>query len=525
MDSLQTLFVLVFAAVLLIGIAQRLRIPYPIVLVVAGAIIGFIPGLEVINFDSNTLLLIVLPPILYYAAFGIPFREFKKNWKSIFSLALGLVICSTIVIAVFFKYLFPQFSWPLAFTFGAIVSPPDAVAATTILKRFAINPRLISILEGESLVNDASAIILYKFSVASILIGSFSFIASGVAFLHLAIGGILLGLVLGFLFQFFSKYYLEPVIGVLFSFCIPYITYILASLLHVSGVLAVVVNGLIGSRLVHIHRSSLRRVLGFATWDIFTIFLNCFIFILIGLELKIITQAMSDKEMLLYTLYSFGIFIALIAVRMLWIYTHIFVSNLNWNKNDKKREKNKWILAEAFIIAWSGMRGIVSLALALALPFTLINGSLLEGRDEVIFMTFVVILLTLIIPGLSLSKVILWMKLQHHNQWDDESKAREELAKVVEKNLLHLRNQEKINATEFELLKSYFISQHQVLEIYHSGSDTQMESLEMARIEVIKSQRHKLLELWKQQEIDDKLLSHLENELDLVEVHIARADL
>src|SRR5262249_1173232 len=150
-------FILLFFAVLLIGLGQKFHIPYPITLVIGGTVIGFIPGLHALNFDPNLILVIVLPPILYYAAFGIAFREFQKNWKYIFSLALGLVVFTTIVIGFIFKWIFPQFSWVLAFAFGAIVSPPDAIAATTILKRFSISPSLISKLEGESLINDASA--------------------------------------------------------------------------------------------------------------------------------------------------------------------------------------------------------------------------------------------------------------------------------------------------------------------------------------------------------------------------------
>src|ERR1700733_14559271 len=312
MTSFQTLIVLIFIATILVGIAQKLRTPYPIALVIAGTMICFIPGFKAIFFDPNLILVVVLPPILYYAAFSISFREFKRNWKEIFSLALGLVILTTLVIGVIFKWCFPQWPWALAFAFGAIVSPPDSIAATTIMSRFAIKPRILAIVEGESLVNDASALVLYKIAVAAILSGTFSLRAAGVEFVKVVSGGIFVGLALGLLIQNLSRKYLEPVVAVLVSFTIPYITYFMADRLGVSGVLAVVANGLIGARILAKHHSSLRRILGYTFWDIFNIALNCFVFMLIGLQLKVIASLMAPRQILLYTLYGFLLTLALI---------------------------------------------------------------------------------------------------------------------------------------------------------------------------------------------------------------------
>lgn len=516
MDPLETLFILVFAAVLLIGVAQKLRVPYPIMLILGGILIGFIPGLHSFTFDPNLVLLVFLPPVLYYASFGIAFREFQHNWKTIFSLALGLVVFTTIVIACIFKWLFPEFHWALAFAFGAIVSPPDAIAATTILKRFAMNPRLVAILEGESLVNDASAIVLYKFAVAALLAGVFSPFEAGIEFTKAVAGGVLVGFATGFLFQLFSKNYLEPVLGVVFSFSIPYITYIIAHALDVSGVLAVVVNGLIGSRILFTHHSSLRRVVGFAAWDIFIIFLNCLVFILIGLQLNTATKMMTWDQILFYTACAFLIVFAMIVVRMLWV-----LANASFYLHSPRR---KQILAESAIIGWSGMRGIVSLAVAIALPYVLPDGTPLEGRNEVIFMTFLVILLTLVIPGLTLPSLIKKMKIEPHSKQFDEQKIRQQLAHVVENKLKHLQLSGQITVNELEFLKTYFLSQQRVSEMHHSA-EREFKAFEKARLQVIHAQRKKLLELWHLQEIDDTFFTHLETELDMVEVHIARAEL
>lgn len=524
MNSLETIIILLFAAILLVGIAQKFHVPYPIALVVGGTTLGFIPGLQAIYPDPNLFLLIVLPPILYYASFGISFREFKQNWRDIFSLALGLVVATTIVIGVLFKWLFPEFPWALAFAFGAIVSPPDAISVTAVFKRFAITSRLVTLLEGESLINDASALILYKLAVTAILTGTFSFVEGGLEFVRVVFGGIILGFASGFLLQILSRRYLDPVLGVVFSFTIPYITYIAANFIGVSGVLAVVVNGLIGSRILLTHHSSLRRVIGYASWDTFIILLNCFVFILIGLQLGTITSKLSVKEMMLYTGYAILITFAMIALRMIWVYSKSGISYLKALKDPKHTAHCRQILNEAALIGWTGMRGIVSLAAAIALPLTYPNGLPLEGRDVIIFITFVVILLTLLIPVLSIPSLIRWLKIQRDVGHSVTKQIRIQLEKIAEEKLHHLLISQSINEKEFAILKSYFIAQAHIQELSHSA-EYKLQKVEKARLKVIQAQRKALLEMWKLNEIDDKLLTHLENELDMVEVHIARGEL
>lgn len=524
MDSVTTVFVLLFVAVLFVGIAQKFKLPYPIALVLGGTAIGFLPGVHAIDFDPNLLLLIVLPPVLYYGAFGISFREFKQRWREIFSLALGLVVATTLVIAVLFKWMFPEFSWALAFAFGAIVSPPDAIAAIAILKRFSMSSRLMALLEGESLINDASALVLYKLAVTALLAGSFSLAEGGFEFFRIVIGGILLGTLFGILLQLFSRRYLEPVVAVLFSFTIPYVTYIVATLLGVSGVLAVVVNGLIGARVLLTHHSSLRRVLGFATWDVFIILLNCFVFILIGLQLRSVTSMLTSREIFLYIGYALLIALAMVIVRMIWVYTKSGIAYLKALHRPKSSRVCTEILREAVLIGWSGMRGIVSLTAAIALPYALPDGMPLEGRNEVIFITFMVILITLLVPGFSLPILIRWLQIQPHFEHHDVKQIRNRLVNVAEENLHHLLAAGSITKEELEFLKSYFTKQFRALEISHEV-ESRPQNIEIVRMKIIQIQRKHLLDMWKMQEIDDKLLMHLENELDMVDVHIARAEL
>lgn len=522
MDNFQTFIMLMFAAAILVGIAQKIHIPYPIALVLGGTAIGFYPSEHVISFDPNLILVIVLPPILYYAAFGISIREFKHNWRDILSLSLGLVVFTTFIIGVFFKLIFPEFSWALAFAFGAIVSPPDAIAATTILKRFAISSRLLTILEGESLVNDATALVLYRMAIVALLSGIFSFSEASIEVVKIVSGGVALGIVSGYLMQQFSKRYLEPVVGVLFSFTIPYITYILASFLEVSGVLAVVVNGLVGSQVLIRHYSPLRRILGYASWDIFIILMNCFVFILIGLQLHTLTSVMTVRQMALYTGYAFAITFAMIAVRMIWVYVKSGISYLKALKNPKSYILCPQILREAALIGWSGMRGIVSLTAALALPYSLPNGMPLEGRNEVIFITFVVILLTLLIPGLTLSSLIRLLKIHHQPEHHLLLNVKKQLTKVAEETIHHLYDSKEINDQEFDFLKTHLNLQSQLLA--DSVQDA-LQNLEAVKSLIIQQKRKKLLEIWERLEIDDRLLSQMEHELDLEETHFARAEL
>lgn len=524
MENLEIIFFLLLAAVLLVGLAQKIHVPYPIILILGGAAISFIPGISNIYFNPSLVLMIFLPAILYHSAFGISFHEFQQNWKNIFSLALGLVVLTTIVIAVIFKWLFPQFSWSLAFAFGAIVSPPDVVAVTSILKRFTINSRLTTLLEGESLVNDASAIVIYKIAVVALMTGSLSFMDGSFMFIYVALGGISVGLALGFLFQEFSKHFLEPALGVVFSFTIPYVTYVVADMLEVSGVLAVVVNGLVGAHVLHTHHSSLRRILGYAVWDILVILLNCLVFILIGLQVKTIAAEMSFNQIIIYSGYAFLIATVMAAVRLTWVYARAaFAYTKALHQRDASRICPQ-ILHEAAVIGWAGMRGIVSLAVALALPFTLPNGMPLEGRNEVVFITFVVILITLVIPGLTLPVLIRWLQLHRSDKESNEQKVRHELALYADGLISSFLESKKINQKEYRFLKSYFQSQHKALELAHEA-ENRLSNVESVRRQIIHSLRSKLMKIWKQYEIDDKLLSHLENELDMLETHIARAHL
>src|SRR4051812_15844490 len=248
MEFLSVLVFLLLCSVGLGWFARRAGLPYPIALVIGGAAVGFVPGLPQLEFDPQFLLVLVLPPILYQAALLTSWRDFKANLRPIGMLAIGLVIVTTLAVGATLKFLVPDLPWAVALTFGAIVSPPDAVAATAILSRLNMPRRIVTVLEGESLVNDASGLVIYKFAVAAVLTGMFSLFDASVQFVLVAIGGIAIGMLLAGVFVVIHRFLGDPFIEVLLSLSVPYLAYVAAESVHVSGVLAVVAAGLLRGR-------------------------------------------------------------------------------------------------------------------------------------------------------------------------------------------------------------------------------------------------------------------------------------
>lgn len=524
MTDFESLILLMSIAALLVSLAQKAHISYPIALVTGGCLLSFIPGVDYTYFDPNLILTIVLPPILYHAAFWTSLRDFKKSFGEICSLALGLVLVTTLIIGIFFKWCFPEFSWALAFTFGAIVSPPDAAAATTILKQFPLRKKLITILEGESLVNDASALVLYKIAVTAILTGTFSLLDATADFVFTSTGGILLGVCVGYTLQLFSRRYLDPVVGTFSSFLIPYITYILSSVVGVSGVLAVVASGVVGSRMVFKHNSPLRRMLGHVTWDMYIILLNCFIFILIGSQLDKQTEYMNWNQVLTYTCYAFLVTILMCLIRLIWVAITAAITYFRFRGNPARAISISQLSQDGTILSWASMRGIVSLTAALAIPITLNNGLPVEGRSELIYMTFCVILFTLLLPGLTLSKLISWLNIPPVPISDNPLETWRDLAKVASDEISRLRSDNSVSDEESSFLNNYFNSRFQLME-HSSLTDTQHKNLESARKMVLQAQRKMLVQIWEHGHIDDRVLAEIERVLDAEETHAARAEI
>ncbi|MDW8852625.1 Na+/H+ antiporter [Flavobacterium sp. MMLR14_040] len=416
--------IIIFILAIVIGLsafADKVKLHYPILLVIAGIAIGFIPSMGEIEINPEIIFLIFLPPLLYDASFNISPKHFKTNLGTISNLAIPLVFLTTFWIAVVSHYMIPGMSWPLSFVLGAILSATDAVAAVSITKGLGIPEKTITILEGESLINDASALVAYRFAVAAAMGSAFIIWKATLNFILLLGGGFLVGFVMAkILSVILTKVHKNTNATIGFMLLMPFVTYLIAEHLHVSGVIAVVVLGLAISRFSNkIFPQNLKNS-SKSLWDIIIFLLNGLIFILIGLNFRYILKDIDNDMILPYIGYAAVITAVALLTRMI----RIFLQKINLQKafqnNDKKRRKvSEHALLDSknsFIISWSGMRGIVSLAIALGLPKFLEDGTPFPQRNAIIFISVAVVLLTLIGQGLTLPWIVKKLNLKEEEQ-------------------------------------------------------------------------------------------------------------
>jgi Na+/H+ antiporter len=516
MQLLEIILFLMLCAVALGWVARHFQFPYPIALVIGGGALGFIPRLPEIPFDPQLILVLVLPPILYQAALLTSWRDFKANIRPISLLAIGLVIATTLAVGGALKFLVPDIPWAAAFVLGAIVSPPDAVAATAILSRLNIPRRVVTVLEGESLVNDASGLVLYKFAVAAVLTGTFSLLDAGVQFAGVSIGGVVIGALIGFLFVTIHRYLGDTFIEVLTSLLVPYVAYIAAESLHASGVLSVVVAGLVRGRYSPEIVSAEMRIMARAAWNLLVFLLNSLIFILIGIQLSGVTGRLAG-----YTpgqLFLYGALVSAVAilVRFAWIYVATYLPRLLSLSAQRRRPAPPE--SEVFIMSWCGMRGIVSLAAALALPLVLADGTPFPQRDLIIFLTFVVIAVTLVVQGLTLAPLI--RRLQVGTDWsvhEEHQHAKLALTKAALAAIDEMMVKEGIADELAERIRAEFAEKVNLAvpagEVLHPVEDP-AKRLRRAAIE---AERRELIRIWREHQISDDVLHHLEEDLDYQE--------
>jgi CPA1 family monovalent cation:H+ antiporter len=515
MSLLQVILFFILCSVGLGWLARRANVPYPIALVVGGGALSFVPGLPHLEIDPQFLLVLVLPPILYQAALLTSWRDFKANMRRIGLLSIGLVIATTLVVGAALKLMFPDIPWAAAFVFGAIVSPPDAVAATAILSRMSIPRRIVTILEGESLVNDASGLVLYKFAVAAVLTGVFSVFDASVQFVVVAAGGVVIGLVIGWVFISVHKYMGDPFVEVLLSLSIPYTAYILAESVHLSGVLAVVAAGMMRGRYTPEIVSAEMRILARSVWNILVFLLNSLIFMLIGMELSRVLERLDGYSGTQLAFSSFVVTVVAIVVRFAWVYglAHVplwFSATLRERWPAPPRD-------ELFLESWCGMRGIVSLAAALALPLQINDGTPFPYRDLIVFLTFVVIAVTLVVQGLSMPVLIRRLKLAEDvSTREEHRRARTAMGNAALATIDRIAAQQDASAELIARLKIEFTERMSAVEQGHEAG-TEAALAKVIRLAAIKSERQELIRVWRESQISDEVLHHLEEELDYEE--------
>jgi monovalent cation/hydrogen antiporter len=519
MAALQFTLLLLLCAVGLGSIASRFGFPYPIALVLGGGAMGFLPSLPDIPFQPELILSIVLPPILYQAATLTSWRDFKANAGTIGLLAIGLVAATTLAVGAALKFLIPDISWPVALVFGAIVSPPDAIAATAILCRLNIPRRVVNVLEGESLVNDATALVLYKFAVAAVFTNAFAPAAATAEFFAVAAGGILLGLVSGALFAAIHRHLGDLFIEVLSSLLVPYVAYVLAESLHVSGVLAVVAAGLLRGRLTPVIVSSEMRIVSRSIANMWVFLLNTLVFGLMGLQLSGIVERLHGYSALELLLAGAFLSAVAIAVRFAWIYPAFYVPTAIAAL--LKRDRTAAAGSEYFIMSWCGMRGIVSLAAALALPVSLSDGTPFPYRDPIVFFTFAVIAVTLVIQGLSLP--ILIRRLKVGTDWslhEERATARLALSTAAIAAISALAQKEKAPPDLAGRISAEFAEKGADSHPDAPMSEEEAGMAQRLRHAALVAEREELIRIWRENQISDEVLHQFEEAIDHQEAHL-----
>src|SRR5881397_2510392 len=518
MLAAELLLALLVVVAVLVTISRRIRVPYPVLLLLGGLIVGLVPGIPAFELDPEIVFLVVLPPLLYVSAFLTPIRDFRANLKNISSLAVGLVVASAGVVAVIAMTLVPGMTWPLAIALGAIVSPPDAVAATAIAQRLAVPRRIVSILEGESLLNDATALTIYRAAVgAAAAAATVSVVGSLASFVFVALGGILIGLVLGWIVAWVRTKLEDTPVEITVSLLTPYAAYLPAELLGVSGVLAAVTVGLfIGRRSSRIMGSE-ARLAGRAVWESLVFLLNGVVFLAIGFQISSISRGMDRTTLLELAAVGVLVSLALIAIRAVWVFA---MSLRELLKNYQRRIR----LRESIVLSWAGMRGVVSLAAALALPISL-PGNALPARDAIIIITFTVILVTLVGQGLTLPLVIRAVGLgSDADEGHEESHARQELIDEALRRIDDLEKKWPNHRPLIDQLRTSYRHRAEHEEQLHEapGNEAEQELVEHRQIrsEVIDAQREALSAMRDRGAIDDDVLRSIERELDLEEIRM-----
>ena len=400
------------AIVVLAVLAKRLRIPYPIAFVIGGILLAFARHLPRPHIDPDLIMLLVIPPLLYGAAWSTDWLEFRRAAQPITLHAVGLVIVTMAVVATVVHYTVGAFTWPLAFTLGAIVAPPDAVAAEAIFERIAIPRRVAAIVSGECLVNDATALVLYRFALAAAVTGAFSLARASVAFVIVAIGGTLVGIATALVLEAILRYiagrgFSDAMIASVVFLLAPFAAYLPAEALHVSGDACCRIGrdaAQLAAQTFFIDSET--RVLGSSVWRLLTFVLNAFAFLLIGLQrLPSIVEALVP-HVRDYALYGLLISATVIIVRIAWVFPATYLPRLLSPRLRARDPSPPW--QQVALLSWAGMRGILSLAVALALPYTL-GSEPFPLRGVTIFFTFCVIFVTLVLQGLTLGPLIEWL--------------------------------------------------------------------------------------------------------------------
>lgn len=523
------ILILLFAVFVLVMLAQKIRVAYPIFLVIAGLAISFIPNAPQIHLNPEVIFTIFLPPLLYEAAWYTSWNDLWKWRGVIMRLAFGLVFFTSTVLAYSSIYIIPEFTLALGFLLGGIVSPPDAIAATTVMRTLKVPKRVMTILEGESLVNDAASLIVVKFALAAILTGTFSLQQATGQFFWIAGMGVVIGLAGAHVMYLIHRFLpTTPAIDAALTVMTPYLLYLLAEQYHFSGVMAVVSGGLFISWRSHeIFQTGSTRINMLGVWTTMIFVMNALVFVLIGLSLPDIMEGLGIDAVVQGIKYGLVFSAITISVRYLWVFFSSFVFRL-FRKKGYKQPLPDW--KSQLIVSFSGMRGVVSLATALSIPLMITEETAFPQRNMIIFISFVVIFVTLVFQGLLLPLVIKWIKQEEIDDIlpEDEQQAGIQLRlDIIALMVLHEKYQKQTAENELVALfknnleREVNATQIRLTSLEQCDSDTRtIDEYHKVLLDIYSLQRKELFKLRKENLFGDEEIRKAEMQLHLNQLKI-----
>ncbi len=496
-------------------VARRLGLPPAVALLTGGSLLAFLPGVPVVELDPELVLVLFLPPLLMDGAWFIALAQVRRNLVGILSLAIGAVVFTTAVVAAVTHWLLPQLPWAACAAIGAIVSPPDAVSARAVLQRVRLPRRLTTLLEGESLLNDATGLVLFRFAVAATISGSFSISEALGSFVVLAVGGVLVGIATGTLWVVLVRRLGDEYLMIASSILTCWTTYIAGETLHVSGVIATVVAGLICSWYQHVVFSATVRMRGTAFWTVMIFLLEASVFILIGSSLRGVIERVGGIQTVITSMAIpvSLVVLAVIVARFVWVFLSDAV--LAVLKRLRLTRRAPLGARSATVLSWAGMRGVVTLAVALTLPETM------PARDFMLVTAFAVILATVLIQGTTLGTLIRWMGISENDgarlsmSQAEAAMAQAQLVTVqklahdAEGTLIHPMLLDRYQR-KASMLATYPGREAEYTPGLHAHFDVVLAAVAAGRAELIR--------LHRRADIDDEVLHELERDLDLEEL-------
>ncbi len=516
--TIEIVLVLLAAATFLAVLARRIGIPYPILLVLGGLAVGFVPNLPPVELEPDLVFLLFLPPILFGAGYFTSIRDLRANLRPIGLLAVGLVLATIVAVGLVAHALIPGIHWGTAFALGAIVAPPDAVAATAIFQRLGAPRRVVTILEGESLVNDATALVAYRVAVAAAIGGTFSLVEAGLTFVVVAVGGIVMGIVIGRVTSEVLRRIDDPVFSIVITFLAPAVAYLPAEELGVSGVLSAVAAGIVVGRRAPRYMSSEVRLAGVAAWQILLFLINGAVFILIGLQLPTVLEGLGERPVGELAGLAVAIAATAIIVRIVWVFPATYVPR--WLSAKIRARDPMPAPRNVFLVSWAGMRGVVSLAAALALPDEI------PERNLLIFLTFAVILATLVGQGLTLPIVIRALRITADRRADhEEAQARQATAEAAVARIEQLAEDWPGHLELIDALRAQYGHRASHTDVHDANGHTteaEQELLEHRQIrrQVAEAEREALIGLHERGAVSDDAFRRVERDLDLEELRM-----